>query len=91
MSPMELVQASPEPATLAIGAAAPTFEGLLATDGLRYGFSSFADREALVVIFSSNRCPTAKAYAESRLQQEINRRSSGNVRHRDRKSISDWR
>jgi len=48
--------------TLPIGAAAPPFEGLLGTDGERYGFSTFVGREALVVIFSSNRCPTAKAY-----------------------------
>lgn len=50
-------------ATLAIGDVAPAFEGLLGTDGRTYGFSSFEDREALVAIFSSNRCPTAKAYA----------------------------
>jgi peroxiredoxin len=48
--------------TLQIGAEAPAFEGLLGTDGERYGFSTFEGRQALVVIFSSNRCPTAKAY-----------------------------
>lgn len=48
--------------TLPIGAAAPAFEDLLGTDGDRYGFSTFEGRKALVVIFSSNRCPTAKAY-----------------------------
>jgi peroxiredoxin len=51
-------------ASLAIGASAPAFEGLPGTDGQRYGFSRVADREAVVLIFSSNRCPTAKAYAE---------------------------
>lgn len=64
MTPLELVEASPERATLPIGAAAPAFEGLLGTDGRRHGFSSLADRDALVLIFSSNRCPTAKAYGE---------------------------
>jgi hypothetical protein len=59
---IELVEASPDGATLPIGAPAPGFDGLLGTDGARYGFSTFADREALVLIFSSNRCPTAKAY-----------------------------
>jgi peroxiredoxin len=49
---------------LAIGDEAPPFEGLLGTDGRRHGFGDHADAEALVVIFSSNRCPTAKAYAE---------------------------
>ncbi len=64
MTPLDLVEASPERAALPIGAGAPTFEGLLGTDGELYGFSSLVDRDALVLIFSSNRCPTAKAYAE---------------------------
>ena len=54
----------PERAITAVGAVAPAFEGLLGTDGRRYGLSDLADRDALVLIFSSNRCPTAKAYAE---------------------------
>lgn len=62
--PLDMVDASPDRATLAIGARGPSFEGLLGTDGALYGFSSFADRDALVLIFSSNRCPTAKAYGE---------------------------
>lgn len=65
MTTVELEVAPPARATsLAIGAAAPAFEGLVATDGRPYGFSSLADRDAIVLIFSSNRCPTAKAYAE---------------------------
>ncbi|HXI79229.1 MAG TPA: thioredoxin family protein [Verrucomicrobiae bacterium] len=60
----ELIEASPEPATLPLGASGPTFEGLLGTDGRRYGFSSFDERDVLVLIFSSNRCPTAKAYGD---------------------------
>jgi peroxiredoxin len=54
--------ASPERATLPIGAPGPLFEALLGVDGGRYGFTSFADHDVLVLIFSSNRCPTAKAY-----------------------------
>jgi peroxiredoxin len=52
---------------LAIGDIAPPFEGLRGADGRRHGFSDYADADVLVVIFSSNRCPTAKAYA-SRLR-----------------------
>ncbi len=59
-----MVEASPEPATLPVGAPGPSFEGLLGTDRRRHGFSTLADREVLVLVFSSNRCPTAKAYAE---------------------------
>ena len=36
-------------------------------DGRRYGLSNFAEHRLLVVIFSSNRCPTVKAY-EDRLK-----------------------
>jgi hypothetical protein len=53
-----------QPAILAIGAAGPAFEGLRGTDDRPYGFSTFADRDILVLIFASNRCPTVKAYAE---------------------------
>jgi len=63
MMSAEIIEASPERATLPMGASGPTFEGLQGTDGRRYGFSSFADRDVLVLIFSSNRCPTAKAYS----------------------------
>lgn len=63
MTALELPEALVEPATLPIGSMSPIFEDLLGTDGERYGLSRFADREALVLIFSSNRCPTAKAYA----------------------------
>ena len=54
MTPLDLVEAPPAKATLEIGAQAPAFEGLLGTDGKRYGFSTFADRDVLVLIFWSN-------------------------------------
>lgn len=60
----EIVEASPDPAILPIGAPGPAFEGLLGADGRRHGFSTLVDREAVVLVFSSNRCPTAKAYGE---------------------------
>jgi hypothetical protein len=52
---------------VAIGDPVPPFEGLIGTDGLRHSLRDYSGAEALVVIFSSNRCPTAKAYA-SRLR-----------------------
>ena len=64
MTALHVMEASPQRATLPLGSAGPTFEGLLGADGQRYGLSSFADRQAIVLIFSSNRCPTAKAYGE---------------------------
>jgi hypothetical protein len=64
MTSLELEVAPRAIATLAIGAPGPVFDGLLGTDGDPHGFSSVADRDAVVLIFSSNRCPTAKAYGE---------------------------
>ena len=63
MTELLLVDGSSASATLSIGDEAPPFEDLAGVDGRRYGLSSFSDREAIVLIFSSNRCPTAKAYA----------------------------
>jgi peroxiredoxin len=59
-----VLEASTEPSTLPIGSPAPEFEDLLGTDGRRYGLASFANRDVLVLIFSSNRCPTAHAYGD---------------------------
>jgi peroxiredoxin len=61
---LDMLEASPERASLRMGAPAPAFAGLLGTDGQRYGFERFRDRAVLVLIFSSNRCPTAKAYGD---------------------------
>jgi peroxiredoxin len=64
MTPLDTMEASPEWATLPISSPAPVFEGLLGTDDRRHGGSDFGDSDLLVLIFSSNRCPTAKAYGE---------------------------
>ena len=64
MTAVDIAEASPDRATLPVGAPGPAFEGLLGTDGDRHGFSTLSNREALVLVFSSNRCPTAKAYGE---------------------------
>lgn len=72
MMPIAVDEARPRHATLEIGAPGPVVEGLLGTDGGWHGFSTLADRQALVLIFSSNRCPTAKGYAQrmNELQQD---------------------
>lgn len=55
-----------------LGARAPNFDGLLGVDGRRYGLSTFRDQQLVVLVFTSNRCPTAKAYTERlrRMQAE---------------------
>jgi peroxiredoxin len=60
---LELIPATAQ-SRLQIGDPGPAFEELMGVDGRRYGISSFAQRRLLVVIFSSNRCPTVKAYEE---------------------------
>ncbi len=40
------------------------FGELVGVDGARYSLDSFADARILVLIFNSNRCPTAKAFEE---------------------------
>jgi len=50
------------PASLLIGAQGPSFDGLLGVDGRRYGMADFDEHKILALVFTSNRCPTAKAY-----------------------------
>lgn len=52
------------PEQLQIGERGPGFENLLGVDGQSHGMSDFSDHPVLVVIFSSNRCPTVHAYEE---------------------------
>ena len=52
------------PAPLPIGAQAPSFDGLLNVDGERYGLADLDQHQILVLIFTSTRCPTAKAYTD---------------------------
>jgi len=58
------IEASQAPQTLRMGAAGPPLESLFDVDGRRVGFAEYDDRAVLVLIFSSNRCPTAKAYGD---------------------------
>lgn len=52
------------PETLSIGAQAPDFANLPATDGKHYGLTSFAEAKAVVISFTCNHCPYAQAYED---------------------------
>lgn len=52
---------------LKIGSSAPDFN-LPGVDGKKYSLASFADKKALIVIFSCNHCPYVQAY-EGRIRQ----------------------
>ena len=60
-----------------LGEPIPEFRGVRATDGRRYDLSDFADKTALVFIFDSNRCPTAKAYVPRMIKLQEDLRSRG--------------
>lgn len=49
--------------TLPVGASAPAFHDIPATDGRRYSLDDFSAASAVVLVFTANRCPTAKAHA----------------------------
>lgn len=51
------------PETLSIGSIAPAFS-LPGVDGKEYTLESFADKKALVVIFSCNHCPYVQKYED---------------------------
>jgi peroxiredoxin len=56
-----------EPKTLEIGSTAPFFH-LQGVDGKKHSLMDFAGAKVLVVIFTSNHCPTARAY-EGRMKK----------------------
>jgi thiol-disulfide isomerase/thioredoxin len=70
-------QDHPDPVTLSIGAAAPSFS-LPGIDGKTYTLNSFSASKVLVIIFSCNHCPTAQAY-EDRIIALVNEYKSKGV------------
>ena len=55
--------AEPQIETLKLGSPAPDFK-LPGADGRDWALSDFAEAKALVVVFTTNHCPTAQAYEE---------------------------
>ena len=68
--------AEQEVTTLAIGEQAPDFT-LPATDGKFYSLDDFNDKDAMVVIFTCNHCPTAQAYEERIIKVVSDYKSKG--------------
>jgi len=61
---------------LKIGSLAPDFD-LEGVDGKKYSLNSFADKKALVVIFSCNHCPYVQAYEDRIKQIQENYKTKG--------------
>ncbi len=57
--------------TLKIGSLAPDFN-LPATDSKKYSLNSFADKKALVIVFSCNHCPYVQAYEDRIIEIQKN-------------------
>jgi len=47
-----------------IGRKAPVFSGLMGVDGKEHGLTDYAEAKAVVVVFTCNHCPVAKAYED---------------------------
>lgn len=52
------------PDTIKVGQQGPDFSNLPSTDGKTYSLNDFADAKALVLSFTCNHCPYAKAYEQ---------------------------
>ena len=53
-------------AELKIGDAAPSFQGIIGVDGNQHSLADYKDAKLVVLVFTCNHCPVAKAY-EGRL------------------------
>ncbi|MFW5692941.1 MAG: thioredoxin family protein [Thermoguttaceae bacterium] len=51
-------------AAVEIGQEAPNFAGLPGVDGEKHSLADYADAKAVVVVFTCNHCPVAKAYED---------------------------
>ena len=49
---------------LKISEAAPEFAGIIGTDDQSHGLADYKDAKAVVVVFTCNECPVAKAYED---------------------------
>ena len=47
-----------------IGQKSPGFSGLVGVDGKEHGLDDYAEAKAVVVVFTCNHCPVAKAYED---------------------------
>jgi thiol-disulfide isomerase/thioredoxin len=51
-------------AELKIGAAAPDFQGIVGIDDQKHALADYKDARLLVLVFTCNHCPVAKAYED---------------------------
>lgn len=64
-------------AKLSIGDAGPEFVGLTGTDDKPHSLGDYKDAKAVVVVFTCNRCPVAKAYQDRVIAVEKDYKEKG--------------
>ena len=62
---------------LKIGDAAPDFKGIVGTDDNKHDLADFKDSELVVLVFTCNHCPVAKAYEDRLVALQKDYRGKG--------------
>ena len=64
-------------AALDIGDAAPDWSGIIGTDDAEHALSDYADVKLIVIVFTCNHCPVAKAYEDRLVALQNDYRAKG--------------
>ena len=64
-------------AELAIGDAAPDWSGIVGTDDKEHSLSDYEDAKLIVLVFTCNHCPVAKAYEDRLVELQKDYKSKG--------------
>ena len=74
---LAVVSARADAAGLTIGATAPDFAGIVAVDGKPHSLADYKDAKLVVLVFTCNHCPVAKAYEDRLIALQKDYRSKG--------------
>lgn len=72
-----LVATSGFAAKLKIGDAAPKWSGIIGVDGKKHGLSDYKEAKLVVLVFTCNHCPVAKAYEDRLVALQKDYKSKG--------------
>lgn len=69
--------AQPSPAAVSVGEKAPTWSGIVGTDDQKHSLADYADAKAIVLVFTCNHCPVAKAYEDRLIELQKDYQGKG--------------
>jgi thiol-disulfide isomerase/thioredoxin len=72
-----LLVSLPAVAAVKVGDAAPGWSGLVGVDGKDHSLGEYKDKAALVIVFTCNHCPVAKAYEDRLIELQKDYASKG--------------